>query len=404
MRRSGLVVGVTVVALLVAVVTVRDGTAADDADLAVGPQEPSPVPSPEPSEGGAGPGTVVLGANGLPGLRLGTEALDTPDSFDETPSGCRWVWDEDAGTSGSEVRQEQVTWQAAAWAVDDEVVSVYVAGWDGASSPSERLTSWLGPTLGSPIEAAQELPGATTVTERPFGAAGPVIQVVTVPERGVEVVYSDLPSYGGLGTPETGTGRISTMEVRTPGGRACTLADVFGPPPGEQVPPGGLVVDVDGVGPLRLGTSVAALADLEEVIFRGDGDGDGVTADGRDIMSCLSFSLDGGPDARGFASATAHEGVVTEVQVWDPGLATSFGLPAGADADDVRRLFPETAGRSDPEMGTSPVVVDVDGAPVELQMQPDEVWLPDLERPAQGGVPRLTGVVLRTPGTPQYAC
>jgi len=389
--------GATVVALFVAVVAVRGGTAANDADLAVGLQEPSP----EPSEEGTGSETVVLRANGLPGLRLGTTALDTPDSFHETPSGCRWVWDEAAGTSDSDVRQDRVTWEAAGWAVDGEVVSVYVTAWDGASSPSEHLTNWLGPTLGSPIEAAKELPGATTVTERPFGSSGPVVQVVTVPERGVEVLYSDRPSYVWPGSSETGTGRISTIEVRTPAGRARTLADVFGPGPDEQVPPG-FVVDVDGVDPLRLGTSVATLADLEQVTFHGAGDG--VTADGGSITSCQSFSLDGGPDARGHVAAVAHDGVVTEVQVWDPGLATSFGLPAGADADDVRRLFPETAGRSDPELGLSSVVVDVDGAVVELQMQPEEVWLPDLESPVQGGVPTLTGVVLRTPGTPQYAC
>lgn len=386
-------VGATAVVLLVAVVAVRDDTAAVPADLAVAQDEPSPEPSPEPSQDGP----VVLAANGLPGLRLGAEGRDGDAWLIETPAGCRMVWDDGGGAAGSDVPPDQPPWQTAAWVVDEEVVSVFISGWDESTEPSDLLRTWLGPTIGSPIQTAQELPGARTVTERPFGGTGPVVHVVTVPERGVEVVYSDLSAEGRFSRSEPGGGRISTVEVRRPAGRACALGETLLATDATSGP--GPVVDADGVGLFRLGTPVADLVGAEGVVSHGSAEG---STDDDGGGPCRSFTLDGGPEAQGAVTAVAQDGVVTEVQVWHPGLSTSFGLPAGADVDDVHALFPETADRAPVDwMG---VVVDVDGTEVELQMQPEQVWLPDLERPAEGGVLKVGGVTLREPGTQPYAC
>lgn len=422
MRRSRLVVGVTVVALLAAVVAVRGGTAADDADLAVGLDEPLPQPSPGRSQDD-GQGTVLLAADGLPGLRLGRAAVDDDGGAAETVAGCRLVRSDLGDSSGTDVSVDQAVWETAAWVVEEEVVSVFVGAWGDSSSPSALLDTFLGPTIGSPVQAAQELDGATTVTERPFGADGPVVTVITVAGRGVETVYSDLPPYGARDTSEQAEGRISTVEVRLPAGRPCTLADTDLPPadlPPEGAPGAaadaavgdgpagdgpvvdGPVMDLDGTGPFRLGTPVADLAGVVGVVD--DGAGERLAAgDGR-VVTCQSFFLRDGAGSPGVVRATALDGVLTEVRAYGPGLSTTFGLPSGADADDVHALCPETAGRADPVTGAGVIVVDVDGTTVELQMQPARVWLPDLERPVEGGVSTVDGVVVRTPGTLQNIC
>lgn len=390
MRRSAVVATVTGVALLVAVVAVRGGTAADDADLAVGAAEPSPVPSTPAEE------PVVLAANGLPGLRLGAAPPAASDEWgQDTPAGCEMVWVPLGGDAGFGGTPAQVTWETSAWVVDDEVVSVVLGSWADTSQLSADLETWFGPTFGSPIEAALELPGARSVTEQPFGSQGPAVQVVTVPERGVEVVLSDLPPFGAADRPEAGSGRITTIEVRKPAARTCALsevADAFGT--GSR----GWTVDADGIGPLRLGATVDELQDAEGV------SADGPAGDTGVVTSCQSFSLDGGPGLAGVARAIAVDGVVTEVQVYDTELATSFGLPAGADADAVRARFPEVAGRTGAMMGSGVVQVVVDEVTVELQLQLRTEWVPELERPAEGGVPTVSGVLVRAPGAPAYPC
>ncbi|MGJ7441553.1 hypothetical protein [Aquipuribacter sp. MA13-6] len=390
MRRSGIVAGATAVALLVAVVAVRGGTAADEADLAVNQPEPSPAPS------SAGAGPVLLAANGVPGLRLGTAPPSATESLtQETGAGCLMVWAPLDGPSGVGGTPPQVTWETTAWVVDGEVVSVVLASWSDGTDVTADLETWLGPTFGSPIEAAQELPGARSVTERPFGTLGPAVEVVTVPARGVEVVVSDLPPFGTSDRAGTPAGRITTMEVRKPAARDCALADVADPTgTGSR----GWTVDLDGIGPLRLGLAASELQDAEGVTA------DGLPYDTGAVLSCQSFSLAGGEGLTGVARAVAVDGVVTEVQVYDTDLATSFGLPAGADADDVRARFPEVSGRTGSMMGSGVVQVVVDGVTVELQLQSRTEWVPDLERPAEGGVPTVSGVVVRSVGAPLYPC
>ncbi|WP_380168013.1 hypothetical protein [Jannaschia sp. R86511] len=385
MRRSAVVAVVTGVALLLAVVAVRDGTAAQEADLA-GPQEPLP-PAPPPE------GPVALSANGVPGLRLGAAPPATGAGEVRTPSGCRMVWvplGEGDAPFGPTV---PVSWETSGWVVDDEVVAVVLGAWSDGADVSADLETWLGPTFGSPIEAAQELPGARTTTERPHGPDGPAVQVVTVPANGVEVVLSDVPTFGGTDLAVTGSGRITTMEVRKPAARACALADAAG------AEGRGWTVDLDGIGPLRLGAAAAGLRRAEGVTVDGPPGVDPAPA-----TPCQSFSLSGSPGLTGVARAVAVDGVVTEVQVYDSGVGTSFGLPAGADADDVRARFPETANRPGDTMGSGSVQVVVDGVTVELQLADRSAWVPDVERPVQGGVPTLAAVVVRAPGAPWYPC
>lgn len=404
MRRNAIVGAATVAGLLLAVLAVRGGTAADEADLA-GPPEPSPAPSEE-----TGPDPVLLAADGLPGLRLGA-APGPGQGAPEAPTGDCWLtWEDPGGMEGLEAPPGGLHWDVGAWVVDDEVVSVVLGTWSDVSEVSQGLRTWLGPTLGSPVEAAQELPGARTVVERPFGAAGPDVSVVTVPEQGVEVVFSDVPVVV-PGAQDEG-GRITTIEVRKPAARPCSLADTFGGATdgsadggGDSLP--GFTVDVDGVGPLRLGASAEDLLDEDVVVAEpaqtGGRFSDGALADQADADTvCQPFTLALPPEAGGFVRAVALDGVVTEVWVSGPALTTSFGLDPGADADDVRARFPELAGVSDQLMGVANV--DVDGVPVRLELQPEVVWLPDVERPVEGGSLRVGGIVLRTPGTPEFSC
>lgn len=397
MRRNVIVGAATVAGLLLAVLAVRGGTAADEADLA-GPAEPSPAPSEDTA-----PGPVVLSANGLPGLRLGARPDQRQGFPEQTTDGCQMVWHDPGGMPGFEVPPGGPTWETGTWVVDDEVVSVVLGTWSERTEVDERLRTWLGPTLGSPVEAAQELPGARTVVERPYGSAGPVVTVVTVPERGVEVVFSDAPAFTSAGAQG---GRITTIEVRKPAARPCALGDVYGSGAGGDSLPG-LTVDVDGVGPLRLGTSTEELLDVDGVVAQpvqtGGRLSGGQLAEETDAdVVCQPFTLDPPPGADGYVRAVALDGVVTEVWVSGQALTTSFGLAPGADVDEVRARFPALADVSDRLLGIANV--DVDGVPVRLHLQPEVVWLPDLERPVEGGRLTVAGVVLRTPGTPESPC
>ena len=59
---------------------------------------------------------------------------------------------------------------------------------------------------------------------------------------------------------------------------------------------------------------------------------------------------------------------------------------------------------ADRRLGSGVVQVVVDGVTVELQLQSRTEWVPDLERPAEGGVPTVSGVVVRSVGAPLYPC
>lgn len=372
-------------ALLVAVLSVRGGTAAEEADLAAG----LPVPTTEPSTGpsaDARPDHVLVGANGLPGLRLGS-ATPSGGFPEPTSAGCTLVWDETSGTQGSTVRLDQVSWDTNAWAMDGAMVSVLVGSWSDVVSPSESVRTWLGPTLGSPIEAAQELPRARTTRERAPGGVGPVVTVVAVPGRGVEVLYSDLPLNSPFDREE---GRITTIEVRRPEARACEMRELYRTTeePATSEP---LTIDADGVGPLRLGATEAELLAAPGVVADDMGGSTG----------CRAFSWQQGSAA--WLRATVVEGVVTEVTASGV-AATSFGLPAGATADEVRARFPELAGRSDELMSRSSTAVDLDGVTLELQLVPAQLWVPEVDRPFDGGPLSVNGVVVRSPGASPYPC
>lgn len=380
-RTKVLVTVATAGALLVAVVAVRGDTAAVEADLAA-PPEPVPSASEAPVDGLTD--GVLVAANGIPGMRLGAAPGDSQGFYEDTPAGCRLVWDEDAGTSGSDVGLSSVQWESSAWVVDGRVVSVFLGSWSEADEASQDLRTWLGPTLGSPLEAAQELPGARSVVERPLGADGPSVTVVTVPGRGVEVVYSDA-LQGGF-EPGPRKGRITTLEVRRPEARVCTFQelDPFNP---SQEP---VTLDIDGVAGVRLGTPV------EEMLVA-----ENVTSEGLGPPGCRSFSVE---SEQGWVRAIATSDVVTELQVFGR-VATTFGLPAGADTDQVRAAFPELADRSDEVLlAGGQTSVQVDGVDIRLDIYPGTVWVPDVERPVTGGPPVVQGITLRTVGEDLASC
>ncbi len=148
--------------------------------------------------------------------------------------------------------------------VDGTVSAVVLTRWDPAPEVVAGLGTWLGPTLGSPVEAASELPGARTsgrAAARPGGAGGhrrPRLRL-----DGVDVVFSDA-IYDMSAVTEQARGRITTVEVRNPRARHCTqqaLSELgpriwAGPPP---APGTDLTLGLDGVAAAPIGSSAGDL-------------------------------------------------------------------------------------------------------------------------------------------------
>jgi hypothetical protein len=377
MTRARSVVTVVAAAALVAgVLWVRDGTAAGDADLA-GPPPPS---SPAPSEPVADSGVLLLEPNGIDGLRLGSSGQGL-QSVAETPGGCAASWMPSPGGSGG-----SATWDINAWTVDGEVVSITLGTWSEPHAAVADVATWLGPTLGSPIEAAAELPGARTERTRAAPGSAPVT-VVTVPGRGVEVVYSDLVGWAPPGSPETG-GRVTTVELRYPAGRACDAADipqVYGAPSGDLGP----ALDLDGIDGARFGD------DVGEAVASGrlspEGSPGSATADGQ---RCEAFVTAAEPWPR----VLALDDRVVQVNVWSPDLRTSFGVQGGAGLDELRAALPGLEVGYGVEADGGDVTVDVDGTRVRVTLWPATVFVPDVDRPTQAGPPVVHSVVVTAPG------
>lgn len=365
----------TVAVLVAAVVLVRGDTAADDSDLA---GTPTPIPTPSaPVE----PVAERLEANGLSGARLGTRPPDSGLSGSVvSESGCQLGFPVFESSSTDTRAQDNV--QVFTWVVDGDVTAVFVQSSNPNVGPADGLRTWLGPGLGSSIRVAQELPGADTVVTRPFGAAGPTIHVVTVPGNGVEVVFSDAPS----GWETTGDGEVSqsdpvitTIEVRRPAARPCSMADEYSAhDPSRRL-------DLNGVEDVRLGDGAAALV-ADGVLVR-DIDGEG-------LAGCQSYAMSDDQ-----ITVTAVDGVVAQVQAFG-GVETGFGLPAGADLAAVRGAFPQL----DPDAaltveGRLSVVVD-SRATVDLDLYPAVRFVPDVENPVVGGPPVVQGVTVRATDVP----
>lgn len=366
MARARVVTGAAAAALLLGVLAVRSGTAVDQAGLA----EAAP-PAPSPSAPDETVVDLLLEANGLPGLRLGTSGASTVSPAHEVQdaSGCRLGWH--TGLSeGSDLPGADVDWETNAWVVDGEVVAVVVNRWSDQQQASEVLRTWLGPTLGSPLAAAQELPGARTARHTPFGGDGPTVSVVTVPLDGVEVVFGDAPSWPGprtgrAGTEDPGT-RITSIEVRYPAARACAMEELYAAATGAEV------LDADGAGRVRLGEPVGPLL-----------------ADG--LLEEETGATSPPPGCRTFVSpeaelrVTAVDDVVVSVQAYGV-RRTSFGVQTGDGVDEVRAVFPDLGPVG--TAGFASADVEVDGHVVRLEMAEGFDFVPDLERPVLGG-PRV---------------
>lgn len=367
------------VLLLVGVLTARGGTAADPDEL----RPPAAGASPAPSAP-AGPEVVALDADGVPTARLGMTLDELEDSIGlpgqsggdgPGPGTCVPVW--------ATAMDGTPTYETTAWVRDDEVVSVVLASWEPTPRALPGLTTWLGPTLGSPVAAASELPGARTTLERPFGGAGPTVTVVHVPAaEGVEVVYADVAPGGWPGTGAA-PGRITSVEVRTHGGRGCSLDALPVPAPGEDsgpvLPP--LTIGLDGLDLAPIGSPSAGLAALG---FQGSGALAG-------IPGCESFW---GSDAEGrWTHVTALDGVVVMADGDVPG-APSLGVGAGDSLKAVLRAFPDAVGQG-LEAPSATWQTTLGQRVVRLEVGLSERSVPDVDRPALGSPSVVRSVSVR---------
>lgn len=375
-RRTVVTASVGAALLLAGVVVVRGGTAAGESDLVAGPE---PSPSVAAVEDGTPP--LVLEANGFPGLRLGTTgdvADELPPALSDAPCGLgSWTG---PAADGPDVGPSP-DWQTNVWLVDGEIASVVIAAWEVPRTRSSKLGTWLGPTLGSPIETAAELPGARTVRHTPFGPDGVAVTVVVVPSNGVEVVFGDAPAGAPfpLQDAEAAAGRITSVELRRPDARVCDLPGLV-----DRLRDGGsaLTVDAGGIGPVRLGGGVDQL--VADGVLEPDGGGSGPGG-------CRGYR---GADTFGL-NVQARDGAVVSASVWGP-AGTELGVPAGAGPEDLRAAFPQLEGRSDEEMFAEGVEVQLDTSSVRFDLAPQTGSVPDLEGLIEGGRSSVQAVTVST--------
>lgn len=366
--------------LLVGVLGVRGTTAADEEDLrAAAPPSVSTEPSADPSLGGDGePGQAVLSAGGIDGLRLGEPAtgLISPIphdnralTADDLPGGCMRAYESSY--------QGDRTWEGRAWLVDDVVASVLVTRSNPNLATPAGLSTWLGPTLGSPMEAASELPEARTTTERPFGPDGPQVTVVVAPVDGVEVVFSDA-AYEMDAIPEQARGRVTTIEVRQPRARACSEEELLAfslstPEPPDPDP----VLGLDGLTGAPIGSDATVLEHLPGARAEGDG-----------LGGCQAFALRAGG---GRVRVVALDGVVVSASVWgDVGQDTYGDLPfrGGMSAEEVSAAVP--AGAAPPQgTGSGSVEVTLGQRVVQAELLPPIRWVEDVDAPVSAGPPAV---------------
>ena len=358
--------------LVVGVLATRGGTAAAEDDLLPPAAEPPPsAPSPEPSADVVQ--AVAVEANGIPGMRLGTDGRELLSPFgggdvasggplQETPGGCATAYEPPGST--------EQNWGAAAWVVDGLVSAVVLSRWDTSGPVRPVVTTWLGPTLGSPVRAASELVGARTTVERPFGHDGPAVTVVVVPGDGVEVVYSDA-TYDQASVLESDRGRVTTLEVRQAGARPCAMQDVqasyrTGADPEEvavSLGPGGLDV-------APIGTPVDVVRALPGV-----GPHPGVT----DACETFHLTTEGGGSVR----LTVLDGVVVSAHAYGT-VPTDLGVAPGDGVAEVQAAYPELLTPGEAVVpGTAEVVMG--DRVLGLDLWPAVAWVPEVELPVTGG-------------------
>ena len=372
MRTRAWVPAAAALLLVVGVLATRGGTAAAEDDLlppAADPPAPS-APSPAPSADAVQ--AVAIQANGIPGMRLGTDGRELLLPFgggdmasygpQGTPGGCATAYEPPGST--------EQNWDAAAWVVDGLVSAVVLSRWDTSGPVRPAVTTWLGPTLGSPVRAASDLAGARTTVERPFGPDGPAVTVVVVPGDGVEVVYSDA-TYDQASVPESDRGRVTTLEVRQARARPCAMQDVQAsyrtwPDPEEvdvSLGPGGLDV-------APIGTPVDVVRALPGV-----GTYPGVTG------ACETFHLttEGGGSVR----LTVLDGVVVSAHAHGT-VPTDLGVAPGDGVAEVQAAYPELLTPGEAVVpGTAEVAMG--DRVLGLDLWPTEAWVPEVELPVTGG-------------------
>ncbi|MFC5379762.1 hypothetical protein [Aquipuribacter nitratireducens] len=429
--RRGLLAVLVVSAVLVGVLVVRGGSAVAPGDLAALRAEPSS--SPVPSELGrrGDPDVLRVDANGVPGLRLGQAVPDSLVGPLTLPDGTLLPCEE-ASPFVMRSRTHPVLarggYRATGWVQDGLVTSVRLTTDLVPDENADDVDTWLGVTIGSPVAAAAELPGARTHVERPFGRSGPLATVVVVPLPGdreavVAAVSAGLQSWstqfeaGPLGDevsldPDPAAARVTSIELRTRAARVCDFDPLlewydrsFEGEPGLVVDGAGGHVRVDGTR-FRLG-EVADLAaagfraqrlESEGPCVRWRAEGDAVTAttvDGR--LTAIASAV--------LRDAAAHEGD------GGPGPRDGFAWPAlgigtGSAASDVagaaRRELGPGAVRPVARSAGGPLTVrlagdgdaDVPDVRVRLELVEDIALVGDVDQPVFGSDPRIDGVTL----------
>lgn len=375
------VVGVVVVALLVvAVVLVRPGSQALDADLALPTADPAVAAAPTlPDEALVGPdelrpdtavSDIVVTADRIGPLRLGEtrEALAQAGwQFLEGTPGCTRLRPSRAG---------QVA--LSGWVVDGRLASVQLELTDlvGRSVPTS-----LGFDVGRPVTEATEFQQQLLVVVYPGGedSAGSEVRIAERVVDDVTVVVSDLGDYG-----------VRFVEVRTAAAAGCQLdAAMLGvaPLPTEQAvlsdfsarTPG------DAVGPLLslMGRSVdqlGATGTWNDLLPGLSGQGceqiEQATGDGRTTLSLLDGTVVGQRfvsterEALHEPGASPSDGQFEKVQgVLLRRVTTSFVVSTQGDSegDTERALFGryQHVAQLIPEVDTAVVVVP----PVVLEQE-----------------------------------
>jgi hypothetical protein len=265
------------------------------------------------------------------------------------------------------------------------VSSVQLTSWEQPGGVLPGVETWLGPTLGSPVESVSELPGARTVTEHPHGTSGPAVTVVRVPLGGVELVASDA-QYDMTSLPEDLSGRITTIEVRHPRARACSqeALDAVGPALwGYPQSPGlDLELGLDGITAFPLGTPVQVLDENP-----------GLT---RELSQDACAAYSGTTADGGWVRLVALDGAVAQAEAWGP-VPSAMGLPNHGSEADVRAALPQTWEKY-PQALPSRVEVAVGERVVVVDLHPGVAYVPDVDVPVQGGPSLVQGVSVRHAG------
>ncbi len=377
--------------LVVGVLGVRGDSAADEEDLRA--EAPSTLTAEPSVDDRAEPGAVRLAADGIEGMRLGSPGTGfvspilgsggEPIAAEDLPGGCMPAFE-----SGS---VQGRTWDTRAWLVDDVVSAVLVSRRNTNLVTPAGLSTWLGPTLGSPVEAASELPGARTRTERPAGAQGPEVTVVVASADGVEVVFSDVV-FDVEAVPEEARGRITTIEVRHPRARACSEEALvaFSPSALEGVATD-QVLGLDGLTAAPIGSDATVLEDLPRVQPQGGG-----------LGGCEAFFLATGT---GSVRVVAVDGVVVSTSLWgDAGDGTygEFPFRLGMTAEEVSAAVPAEAGPA-LEIGTDAVEVILGQRLIRLDLAPPVHWVEDVDVPVSHGPPAVSTITVQDLGVSDEA-